>query len=332
MLTEDGPAQSLLRERAAAATREQFGRSVFVRAVVELSNYCRERCSYCGMSRDNTALHRHRARVDQLAEILMHHRPASVTDVNLQAGEDPVAVREVALPLIKLLRRETRLGVSICMGTLNPELYAALHDAGASIYIMKFECANPGEYVKFQAPGTRAERVEHIRLLAHSGWAVSSGFIVGLPGQNESSLRQNLELAASLPLQGCSASPFVPGESTPLANAPASDVHWTLNCMAAMRVMRPDWVIPAVSALNMAVEGGYRRGLESGANLVTINLTPEVLREDYVIYKRDRFIMTEDRVLAAVEAAGLVPSTVGLAEHYREATVAPVSAALCNVV
>ncbi len=82
--------------------------------------------------------------------------------------------------------------------------------------------------------------------------------------------------------------------------------------------MRPDWVIPAVSALNLAApDAGYRRGLRTGANLVTINMTPDDLREDYLLYKRDRFIMTEERILAAIEAEGFTPSTQSLAEHYR---------------
>ena len=114
----DGAAQAALHERAAAATRKHFGKKVFVRAVVEVSNFCRENCAYCGMRRDNRALARFRAQSEQLAELLIHHRPASVTDVNIQTGEDPVAVREVVLPLIKTLRRETSLGISVCLGTL----------------------------------------------------------------------------------------------------------------------------------------------------------------------------------------------------------------------
>ena len=108
-----GEAQEMLHARAAAAAEARFGRQVFLRAVVEVSNHCRENCGYCGMRRDNRSLDRFRARHDQLAELLIHHRPASVTDVNIQAGEDPVAVREVALPLLRTLRQETSLGVSV---------------------------------------------------------------------------------------------------------------------------------------------------------------------------------------------------------------------------
>ena len=96
-----GEAQKELHQRAAEARRSKFGRRVFVRAVMEVSNFCRENCAYCGMRRDNRGLKRFRAGHEQLAELLIHHRPASVTDVNIQAGEDPVAVRDVVLPLIR---------------------------------------------------------------------------------------------------------------------------------------------------------------------------------------------------------------------------------------
>lgn len=320
-LALDGQAQVKLHQRAAALTRKQFGSKVFVRAVVEISNYCRENCTYCGMRRDNAALPRFRARPELLAELLIHHRPASVTDINIQAGEDPLAVREVVLPLIRTLRRETGLGISVCLGTLSPALYGELQEAGASIYIMKFEIGDPARYREFAAPGTLDERVKHIRLLAETGWKVSSGFIAGLPGQTLTDLRRNFEVARSLPLHGCSVSPFIPGEETPLAEAAVADARWTLNAIATLRLMRPDWVIPAVSALNLMEDQGYRHGLRAGANLVTMNLTPSNLRADYVIYQRDRFIMTEERVLSALASEGLEPSTTGLADFYlREST------------
>lgn len=318
-LDAEGISQVALHTRAAAVTRRQFGHAVFVRAVVELSNFCRERCNYCGMRRSNRQLPRYRASPEQLAELILENRPPFVTDINLQAGEDPIAAREVALPLIEILRKESNLGISICLGTLDPALYRQLHAAGARVYIMKFECADPAEYAACLAPGTLAERLEHIRELASSGWSVSSGFIVGLPGQAETTLAHNLALALSLPLSGCSVSPFIPGESTPLAAFPPAPAHTTLNCMAALRLARPAWIIPAVSALNLVEHDGYRAGLRAGANLVTVNLTPESVRRDYVIYKRDRFIMTGDRVAAALEAEGLTPSPTGLAEYCRAA-------------
>jgi biotin synthase len=312
-----GDPQDAFHEKAAQTARERFGSRVFVRGVVEVSNYCRENCAYCGMRRNNRTLDRFRAEHDQIAELLIHHRPSSITDINIQAGEDPVAVREIVLPLIQTLRRETDLGISVCLGSLSHSMYADLKDAGASTYIIKFEIADPKLYAALESPGEFDERIANICHLAKTGWSVSSGFIAGLPGQGADALLANFALASQLPLDGCSVSPFIPGEETPLAGAPIGNIDLTLNSMAALRLMRPDWVIPSVSALNLAcADSGYRRGLRTGANLVTINLTPADFRENYLLYKRDRFIMTEERILNAVAAEGLEPSTQSLADFY----------------
>src|SRR5207249_2049491 len=140
---------------------------------------------------------------------------------------------------------ETRLGISVCLGTLSPGMYAELREAGATLYILKFETANPARYAALEAPGTPEQRLQSIRHLAAAGWYVSSGFIAGLPGETEEDLPANFALASELPLDGCSVSPFIPGEETPLAAAAAGGIDVTLNCMAALRLMRPDWVIPS---------------------------------------------------------------------------------------
>ncbi|HEY9508263.1 MAG TPA: radical SAM protein, partial [Verrucomicrobiae bacterium] len=236
MLQWRGEPQREFHEKAAAAARLRFGKRIFVRGVVEVSNFCRENCVYCGMRRDNRNLSRFRAHHDELAEMLIHHRPASITDLNIQAGEDPVAVREVVLPLIKTLRRETDLGISVCLGSLSHNLYADLKNAGASIYIIKFEIADPTRYAEMQSPGKYAERLDNIRHLAQTGWRVSSGFIAGLPGQTTEDMLQNLSLANELPLDGCSVSPFIPGDESPLGSAAMCGIDITLNSMAAMRL------------------------------------------------------------------------------------------------
>ncbi|MBX3745435.1 MAG: radical SAM protein [Verrucomicrobiae bacterium] len=312
-----GRRQQDLHDRARQLARRQFGNRVFVRGVVEVSNHCREDCAYCGMRRSHRGLNRFRADPDALADLLLEHWPEFVTDLNIQSGEDPVALREVVLPLIRRLRRETALGISVCLGTLDAPAYRALREAGASLYIMKFETAGPDRYQRFRAPGTFEERLDHIRALAASGWRVSSGFIAGLPGETGADLNAAIDLAAQLPLDGCSVSPFIPGNESALSGAPAGDLEDTLNVMALLRLRRPEWVIPAVSALNiLSPRDGYLRGLGTGANLVTVNLTPGASRADYLLYRRDRVIMTSERIRAALTSAGLEPSPISLAAHY----------------
>ncbi|MBL9136238.1 MAG: radical SAM protein [Verrucomicrobiales bacterium] len=318
-LAATGREQLELHERAAAVAASRFGRRVFIRAVVEVSNHCRESCDYCGMRRENRAVTRYRASVESLAELLLEHRPASVTDVMLQSGEDPRAVAEVVLPLLKVLKRETTLGLSVCLGTLDTRVYAELRAAGAEVYLMKFEVPNADRYEFLRAPGSFEERLSHLRHLADTGWSVTSGFIAGLPGASAGESWEAIQLARTLPLAGCSVSPFIPGESTPLHQGPPASLDLTLNCMAALRLARPDWIVPAVSALGLRDNlEGYRRGLRCGANLATINLTPPHWREHYLLYRRDRIIMDEQRILRALEAEGIEPSPIGMVQHLRE--------------
>lgn len=313
-------AQEVFHARAAAARDAVFGRQVFVRGVVEVSNYCRQNCHYCAMRRDNQQLARYRLAADEVADLIIHHRPASITDIDIQAGEDPVAVREVVLPLVRELRRHTDLGITLCLGTLTLRQYDELREAGGEYYVLKVETGNAKHYRLLEAPGTLARRVEAIRYLARTGWKVSSGLIIGLPGQTQEHIRESLQLLAELPLAGCSVSPFVAGQQTPLEGKLDGSIELTLDCVAWMRLASPHWIIPAVSAMKLVSENGYVRAFRAGANLATINLTPRKVRDDYPIYKRDRVIMDEDLVLSAIEQAGCQPSRIGVAEHLRSGT------------
>ncbi len=306
-----------LHEQARAARDEVFGRRVFVRGVVEVSSHCRQNCRYCAMRRDNASLKRYRLAAEELAELIIHHRPAAITDLEIQAGEDPETVREVVLPLVRELRRHTDLGITIGLGTLSPREYDRLREAGADGYTMRIETGNGEHYEFVEAPGTMAERMAAICYLSGKGWKVSSGLIIGLPGQTAAHVEQTLNLLTLLPLCGGSVSPFVAGEQTPFASAPDGDIEQTLNCLAWLRLRAPHWIIPAVSALRMVAQDGYVRALNAGANLATINLTPRAMRADYPIYKRDRLIMDEEQVMSAIEAAGCAPSPVGAAEYLR---------------
>ncbi len=303
-----------LEERAGALRDELFGRQVFVRGVVEVSNFCRQNCDYCGMRRDNRDLSRFRVELDGLRELVRRGLPEIITDLNIQSGEDTVAVREVVLPLIETLRRETNLGVSVCLGTLDHQLYDELRQAGASYYIIKIETGHADQYRQVHAPGTFERRLEAIHYLASTGWAVSSGFILGLPGQTPEMIDETLDLLGRLPLAGASVSPFIAGEQTPFAGRPTADFETTLSCLARLRLRNPSYVIPAVSAFNLVRPDGYVRALRAGANLATINLTPPANRDDYLLYKRSRHIMHEQRVRAAIAAAGCAVSPVSLVE------------------
>ena len=171
--------------------------------------------------------------------------PDVITDLNIQTGEDTVGDREIVLPLIETIRKEKpNLGISVCLGTLDHKLYDQLQQAGASYYIIKLETGNRDHYREIQAPGTFDQRLAAIRYLAATGWSVSSGFILGLPGQTPAHIEESLELLGELPLAGASVSPFIAGEQTPFADHPSGDFEQTIRCIARLRCAIPPTLFP----------------------------------------------------------------------------------------
>jgi biotin synthase len=310
-----GMAQASLHDEARSATEAIFKDRVFVRGVLELSNYCRQNCHYCGMRRDHRDLERYRIPHERLVETVLERRPSYVTDLNLQAGEDPKAAREIALPLIRELKAKTNLGLSVGLGTLDPELCDELQQAGASYYVLKFETANPRLYESLEAPDSLDARLAAIRYLAATGWQVSSGFMSGLPGETVADVGAAFRLATELPLAGVSVSPFIPGQGTPLVEAASANIENALNILALLRLRHPERIIPAVSAFGIQDSTGYDRTLRAGANLATINLTPASWQGRYPIYDSKRWILNEERLLRALEAAGRQPSATSLHDY-----------------
>ncbi len=308
LLLATGTLQKRLWQEAGELRDAVFGKEVFIRGVIEVSNFCRQNCDYCGMRRDNQKLDRYRMNSDEIFDHLQSILPASVRDINFQTGEDVVAVRETILPLVRRIKKESRLGISLCLGTLESKDYDQLREAGGEYYIIKIESGNEAHFKAIHAPGTLAKRIEAIHYLATTGWQVSSGFIAGLPDQTKEHFLETLNLLHRLPLRGTSVSPFIPGENTPYEGAGVMSGVEALNSVAILRLQNPDRIIPAVSAFNIVHEEGYRLALEAGANLGTINLTPERQREDYQLYTKHRVIMNQERVLKAIEKAGLTPS------------------------
>ena len=314
LLETCGEEAEQLRNLGQQARNRIFGNTAFVRGVIEVSNYCRENCSYCGMRRDNRTLSRFRIERDKILRMIDVGLPAMVTDLNLQAGEDPKVIEELIIPVVRYIRTHTKVGVSLSLGTLSESQYEALRNAGAFYYIIKLETGKSDHYRELRAPGTYEERLRAIQLLAKTGWKVSSGMIMGLPGQSVDMVAQTIQILSRLPLAGVSVSPFIPGEETPLAPEKPAEMGITLNALAILRLASPERIIPAVSAMSLLGRGGYVNALRAGANLVTMNLTPTRERNDYLLYKRGRYIMQQEQIRRALDEAKLEASRVGMAE------------------
>jgi biotin synthase len=308
-LAARGPAQEALFSVARAARDQGFPRrSVEVRSVVEISNFCSRGCLYCAIGCLPPSEH-FTLSPDEFVEIvgLLHARGRK--HILLQSGENnsDAWVDNVGLSVEKALEAFPDLDFIINLGVLTPSQCTRLRNAGISRAILKFETSNAALYATMKPGDQLSDRLEAIRDLVTAGFGTGSGNIVGLPGQTLEDLASDLTLLHTLPLTMASSTVFIPGRGSALQDASAGELHTTLNYMALLRVMNPRVLIPTTSSLEKAGPGGQLLGLMAGANTVTIHDgTPRELKEKYPIYSKDRFMPSEEHIRRIVQAAGLV--------------------------
>jgi biotin synthase len=299
-----GAEQQGLFERARCARREHFGDAAVVRGVIEVASACVQNCSYCPMRLDNK-MPRYIYRSDRIVELARHVHGAGIRTVSLQAGDIPRTTQTVgeAIPEIhRIFAGE--VDILLVLGDKTREEYAYLREKGATSYILKHETSDPALHLRHRYYPL-AERMARLEDLLSLGYRVGTGTIVGLPGQTPEILADDILLARSLGVHMCSASPFVPAEGTPLASAEPGDVNLTLNALAVMRLEMPAALIPSVSALQKQAPGAQALGFAAGANVITVNFTPQVDQASYPIYGADRFVVGQSYARQVLEEAGL---------------------------
>jgi biotin synthase len=303
LLTATGDVQQELFRQARAVRRAEVGDEVVLRGVIEISSYCQKHCDYCSMRATNKKSERYRITAEQIMEIVGEMQSFPISTTFFQAGQDPHidALLEAVIPAIKY---DLGMNVLLCLGERPRHVYQRYAELGADSYILKFEIADPQLYrdVIHAEPGRRFQCLGWIK---DAGMKLGTGNIVGLPGQTVEHLVDDLEFACALDPDFVSSAPFIPNENTPFENASYGDVNVTLNTMALWRIMLGNPLIPTVSALEKIEVGGQLRGLNAGANVITINFTPEFWREKYGIYSRDRFVVSANHAFDLIDRAGL---------------------------
>jgi biotin synthase len=309
LLTARGADQEALFAEAREQRSRVFGNGVVLRGVLEVTNVCRVNCDYCPMRRDNTRANSSFVLgVDEIVNTALVLKANQLDVVFLQGGETPRTTRLVgeAIPKIRELYGGS-VEILLNLGNKSRAEYAYLRDQGATSYILKHETSDRAlnEGMRHE---TFDERLRCLHDLLDLGFKVGTGMIVGLPGQSLESIAADIVLAKKLGVHMCSASPFVPAPNTPLADAPAGSVDLTLNALAVMRLLSPGWLIPSVSALERSESGGQARGLQAGANVVTVNFSSEGRLQEYLIYGKDRFVVKARYARALIGSAGLQPA------------------------
>ncbi len=304
-LLSRGEEQERLFAQARETRQRHTGSRVLIRGVLEISNDCGKDCGYCAMRRSNGGLSRYTMSVEQIMAIARCVADAGITWFFLQAAQHP-DVDSLIEEVIPRVKREYGMNVLLCLGERSQAQYARFAELGADSYIIKFETSDPQLYQTIGC-GSHKARIEAGTHVKAAGMKLGSGNIVGIPGQTLDSLIQDVELGIRLAPDYISSAPFIPNEGTPFGAAPMGDIETTLNIMALWRIALGSPLIPAVSALQRLHPEGQFRGLQAGANVITVNFTPSAFRERYCIYNKDRFIVSVDHAVSIIRRAGLEP-------------------------
>lgn len=289
--------------------REVVGEAVHLRGIVEFSSYCRCCCEYCGLRAENDGLARFRMTAQEVLQGCQEVAGLGFGTVVLQSGEDEWWTAERLADLIADLKSVTPLAVTLSVGEREESDYRLWREAGADRYLLKHETANAELYARLHPGMSLESRLGCHEMLFRLGYQVGSGCIVGLPEQTAENLVEDLRLIEARQYHMCGIGPLIPHPATPLARLGVGSVTVTLNMMALTRLLVPDVMMPATTALETAQAGLRLKALRSGANVLMPNLTPRRFASFYDIYpgkKAPQLTLTEEveRTKAIAREAG----------------------------
>lgn len=284
-----GPAEAQVREYAAGLAREvaeqHFGRGVFLRGLVEISNRCSRGCYYCGLRAENDAVRRYALEEEEIVAACEEGYELGFRSFVLQGGELHNIEQGIAHLTRRLKSTMADAALTLSLGEQSEATYRAWREAGADRYLLRHETASPDHYAMLHPSWMSYEsRLECLEVLHRLGYQRGAGFMVGSPGQTVHHLAQEIEFLGRLRPEMVGIGPFVPQSATPFAKQERGSVERTLLMISLVRLTLPKALIPATTALASSDEAGTVRGVLAGANVVMPNITPARVRGDYAIY------------------------------------------------
>lgn len=273
--------------KAASDTRTaHYGRRVFFRGLIEFSNHCKNGCYYCGLNAQNSAVRRYRMTPDAIVRCAHEGYARGFRSIVLQGGEDMYFNAGRMANVVARIKTELPgCALTLSIGELPTHMYRWLRDAGADRYLLRHESADAAHYGRLHPPGFTLEaRKRCLYTLKELGFQVGAGFMVGSPGQTPDMLAEDLCFLRELQPEMVGVGPFLPHSQTRFAHEKPGTLHQTLAMLALTRLMLPQAMLPATTALGTLTPGGREMGLRAGANVVMPNLTPVEHRSDYLLY------------------------------------------------
>ena len=263
-----------------------YGKSVFIRGLIEISNICKNDCYYCGIRASNRVCERYRLTAEQILDCCSSGYQLGFRTFVLQGGEDGYFTDEMLCDLIKRIKGlHPDCAVTLSLGERSHESYAKLRLAGADRYLLREETANPAHYGMLHPPSMSHERrIECLKSLKALGYQVGVGFMVGSPYQSTKDIALDLKFIEEFKPSMCGIGPFIPQTDTPFGNEPAGSAALTCYLISILRIMNPSLLLPSTTALGSISENGREMGILAGANVVMPNLSPSSVRKKYALY------------------------------------------------
>ena len=311
ILCEDKETIEYLAEKAREVRESVYGKEVYLRGLIEFTNYCKNDCLYCGIRRSNKNADRYRLTDEQILNCCEVGYKLGFRTFVLQGGEDAYFSDEVLIPLIKEIKEKyPDCALTLSVGEREKDSYQKLFDAGADRYLLRHETADKEHYESLHpAELSFDHRMKCLWDLKEIGYQVGCGMMIGSPNQTVKHLIKDLRFLQDFKPEMVGIGPFIPHHDTPFADRETGSVDITLKLLSIIRIMLPEVLLPATTALGTADGLGREKGILAGANVVMPNLSPTDVRGKYLLY--DNKICTGDEAAECIRCMTLRVQKVG---------------------
>ena len=271
---------------AAELRKKAYGNKVFIRGLIEISNYCKNGCLYCGINRSNKNCSRYRLTKEEILACCDYGYELGFRTFVLQGGEDNHFSDEFVCDIVREIKAEyPDCAVTLSLGEKSFESYKKLYDAGADRYLLRHETADSEHYSKLHPSDLSLEnRMECLKNLKTIGFQTGCGIMVGSPYQTSEHIAKDLKFIEEFDPEMCGIGPFLPHKDTVFASFEKGSFELTLFLLSLIRIMKPNILLPSTTALGTIREGGREMGILHGANVIMPNLSPESAKDKYMLY------------------------------------------------
>lgn len=280
--------RTYLQQQAKAVREQVYGSRVFIRGLIEFTNYCKNNCYYCGIRRGNDKAERYRLTEDDILACCAEGHALGFRTFVLQGGEDPFFTDEKLVSIVRAIRQGyPDSAITLSLGERSEQSYRALFEAGADRYLLRHETATKAHYARLHPPEMDFDRrMTCLEQLKAIGYQVGCGFMVGSPGQTVDDLVRDLRFIKTFRPHMVGIGPFLSHQDTPFRDQPNGTAELTLYLLSILRLLLPEVLLPATTALGTAAGDGRERGILAGANVVMPNLSPVSVRKKYLLYDK----------------------------------------------